>query len=118
MDVSKLPLLEEKISQIEKGVLLTGVSGLEDKLQDEVKEDIEKFIEAGIQIWMITGDQMKTAESIGYASGFFEDDTEVYKIKGSESKGEIKDNIKGFLCEIEMMEKELSGYKFSRKSKK
>ena len=115
MDVSKLPLLEEKISQIEKGVLLTGVSGLEDKLQDEVKEDIEKFIEAGIQIWMITGDQMKTAESIGYSSGFFEDDTEVYKIKGSESKGEIKDNIKGFLCEIEMMEKELSGYKFSRR---
>ena len=112
MDISKLPELEEKISQIENGVLLIGVSGLEDKLQDEVREDISKFIEAGIQLWMITGDQMKTAESIGYSSGFFEDDTEVYKIKSCESKNEIHSNIKSILEDISKMEKELSNFKF------
>lgn len=112
MDVSKLPELEDKISQIENGVLLIGVSGLEDKLQDEVKEDICKFIEAGIQLWMITGDQMKTAESIGYSSGFFEDDTEVYKIKSSESEKEIHSNIKSILEDINKMEKELTNFKF------
>ena len=43
MDISKLPEVEEKIGEIEKNLLLMGVSGLEDRLQDETREDISKF---------------------------------------------------------------------------
>ena len=64
-DKEKEMEVEMLIEEIEKEMTLLGVSGLEDKLQDEVKEDVCKFIEAGIQMWMITGDQMKTEEIFG-----------------------------------------------------
>ena len=117
MDISKLPEVEEKIGEIEKNLLLMGVSGLEDRLQDETREDISKFIEAGIQMWMITGDQMDTAESIGYSSNFFEDDTEVFKIKASSEKEEILKSMKKILREISAMELQLRQYKLEHKDK-
>ena len=46
-----------------------------------LKKDIKKFIDGGINFWMITGDKMDTAESIGYSCGIFSEDTDVYKIK-------------------------------------
>ena len=94
LDKKKEMEVEMLIEEIEKEMTLLGVSGLEDKLQDEVKEDVCKFIEAGIQMWMITGDQMKTAESIGYASGFFENDTEIYRIKANDSLNDIERLLK------------------------
>ena len=46
-----------------------------------IEKDIKKFIDAGINFWMITGDKMDTAESIGYSCGIVSEDTDVYKIK-------------------------------------
>ena len=66
-----------------------------------MKEDIEDFIEAGINFWMITGDKMDTAETIGYSCGIISEDSEVYKIKDSkqveaviEEMEKIKEKIK------------------------
>ena len=73
--------VEEIISQLEDNMTLLGVSALEDKLQDCVKEDLKTFINAGISVWMLTGDKMDTAESIGYSCRLFNQDTEVFKIK-------------------------------------
>ena len=73
--------LNTLIEKIEENSTLLGVSAVEDKLQDNVKQDIKDFIEAGINFWMITGDKMATAESIGYACGIISDDCEVYKIR-------------------------------------
>jgi magnesium-transporting ATPase (P-type) len=80
-DKSKKPELEASISEIETKCILQGVSGLEDRLQDEVRDTVQEFIDAGIQMWMLTGDKLDTAESIGYSSKFFDEDTEVFKIK-------------------------------------
>ena len=41
------------------------VTGVEDRLQEKVLETIEKFRAAGIQVWMLTGDKLETAENIG-----------------------------------------------------
>ena len=73
--------LEKIVKYLESDITLLGVSALEDKLQDEVEKDIKKFIDAGINFWMITGDKMDTAESIGYSCGIFSEDTDVYKIR-------------------------------------
>ena len=83
--------LENIIKHLESDITLLGVSALEDKLQDEVEKDIKKFIDAGINFWMITGDKMDTAESIGYSCGIISEDTDVYKIKEtSDVKSVIK----------------------------
>ncbi len=110
--------LENQIENIEEECLLLGVSGLEDRLQDEVKDTIEQILEAGIQTWMITGDKLDTAESIGYASKIFDDDTEVFKIRSTENKQEILTSMKKLLEDIALMEKQMNLMKLEKKKRK
>ncbi|GBE62487.1 probable phospholipid-transporting ATPase IA isoform X2 [Babesia ovata] len=55
-------------SLIEKDLVLQGVSGIEDKLQEGVGETIELLGAAGIKVWMLTGDNLETAINIGIAT--------------------------------------------------
>lgn len=107
--------IEALITELEKNSILLGVTGLEDKLQDEVKETINDLIEARIHMWMLTGDNIDTAESIGHSSHIFNDDTEVFKLKASESKAELKDKLEHILKELENMEREIMRLKLERK---
>jgi phospholipid-translocating ATPase len=50
--------------KLEKGMTLLGVSGVEDKLQENVQECIENLRNAGIKVWMLTGDKVETATCI------------------------------------------------------
>ena len=43
---------------------LLGFTSLEDKLQDEVESTLELLRDAGIKIWMLTGDKIETAMCI------------------------------------------------------
>jgi phospholipid-translocating ATPase len=45
------------------------VTGVEDKLQENVLETIEKLRAAGLQIWMLTGDKIETAKCIAISTG-------------------------------------------------
>lgn len=49
------------MNELEYGVLLLGITAIEDKLQNNLKSTIENLRSAGIKIWMITGDKMETA---------------------------------------------------------
>lgn len=49
------------MEDVESDLTLLGVSGVEDMLQDNVKECIQDFREAGIKVWMLTGDKDLTA---------------------------------------------------------
>ena len=46
-----------------------GITGVEDKLQDKVKETIEVLSNAGIKVWMLTGDKVETAKCIAVGTG-------------------------------------------------
>ena len=62
--------LDEKLNQkFEKDVDLLCVTGIEDRLQDEVKNTLQRLREANIQLWMLTGDKFETAKSIAISSG-------------------------------------------------
>eukprot|EP01016_Furgasonia_blochmanni_P021627 TRINITY_DN23836_c0_g1_i1.p1 TRINITY_DN23836_c0_g1~~TRINITY_DN23836_c0_g1_i1.p1 ORF type:complete len:680 (-),score=184.32 TRINITY_DN23836_c0_g1_i1:65-2044(-) len=50
---------------IEKDMIMIGATAIEDKLQDEVGLTIFKLKEAGIKVWVLTGDKMETAINIG-----------------------------------------------------
>ncbi|PUZ41284.1 hypothetical protein GQ55_9G491700 [Panicum hallii var. hallii] len=60
-------LLRGVAADIERSLRLLGASGIEDKLQDGVPEAIEKLRQAGIKVWVLTGDKQETAISIGYS---------------------------------------------------
>jgi phospholipid-translocating ATPase len=46
-----------------------GVTGVEDKLQEDVLASIETLRGAGIQVWMLTGDKIETAKCIAISAG-------------------------------------------------
>ncbi|KAK3151504.1 hypothetical protein QOZ80_3AG0246730 [Eleusine coracana subsp. coracana] len=60
-------LLRGVAANIERNLRLLGASGIEDKLQDGVPEAIEKLRQAGIKVWVLTGDKQETAISIGFS---------------------------------------------------
>ncbi|GJD10861.1 Probable phospholipid-transporting ATPase IIB [Galdieria sulphuraria] len=53
---------------LEKDMEVIALTGVEDKLQDGVRETIEKLQHAGIRIWMLTGDKVETATNIAVSS--------------------------------------------------
>lgn len=58
------------IGELENGMELLAITGVEDKLQDEVALVIESLRSAGIQVWMLTGDKVETATCIAISAGF------------------------------------------------
>jgi phospholipid-transporting ATPase len=63
--------IEELMEAMEKGQTYLGASVVEDKLQDNVENTIYNLGKAGVQVWMITGDKMGTARSIGLSCQMF-----------------------------------------------
>lgn len=60
-------LLRSVAVNIECNIHILGATGIEDKLQDGVPEAIESLRQAGMKVWILTGDKQETAISIGYS---------------------------------------------------
>ena len=73
-------LLAQIYDKFERGLVLLGATAVEDRLQDNVPETINDLQEAGIKIWMLTGDKLETAENIGYSCKLLKNDMTVWKI--------------------------------------
>lgn len=56
--------LRETALFVESNLRLLGATGIEDKLQEGVPETIECLRQAGIKVWVLTGDKQETAISI------------------------------------------------------
>ena len=113
--------VEAIISKMESNSYLLGISGLEDKLQNDVQSVISNLIDAGISFWMITGDKLDTAENIGFSCKLFNFDTEIFRIKEKNNNDEIKskeellEDLIGILKSMEYVEKELMNFKIENK---
>ena len=64
MDEAKV---EELTVQMEQGFYLVGCTAIEDKLQYKVPDTIANLRDAGIIVWVLTGDKIETAISIGFS---------------------------------------------------
>ena len=53
------------LKNIEKDMILIGCTAVEDRLQDEVPDVIKEIQDAGINFWVLTGDNLATARNIG-----------------------------------------------------
>ncbi|CAI4213818.1 unnamed protein product [Parascedosporium putredinis] len=61
--------MQKVVSQyLERDLELLGVTGVEDKLQRDVKPSLELLRNAGIKIWMLTGDKVETARCVAVSS--------------------------------------------------
>lgn len=53
---------------LEHGLEILGITGVEDRLQDDVKPSLELLRNAGVKIWMLTGDKVETARCVAVSS--------------------------------------------------
>jgi magnesium-transporting ATPase (P-type) len=77
--------------EVEKDLTLIGITGVEDELQVQVVDCLRDFREAGINLWMLTGDKGETAREIGTSCGLFErDNFPVFMVEDEEVNVEEK----------------------------
>ncbi|PHJ23489.1 proton atpase [Cystoisospora suis] len=60
--------VREAVCSVEVNLIIVGCTGIEDKLQDEVEDVIKDMKDAGIALWVLTGDKLETAINIGYST--------------------------------------------------
>ncbi|KAG8656468.1 hypothetical protein MANES_04G141200v8 [Manihot esculenta] len=93
-------MLERVADMMEKELILVGATAVEDKLQKGVPQCIDKLAQAGLKIWVLTGDKMETAINIGYACSLLRQGMKQICITvvnsgaiSQDSKQVVKDNI-------------------------
>jgi len=78
--------MEVLSQEIEKDFHLLGSTAIEDKLQDGVGDAIEGIKDAGVKLWVLTGDKMETAINIGYSCKLLSNDMLQFEITGQVSR--------------------------------
>ena len=75
--------LEAISDSIERELTLLGGTAIEDRLQEGVPDTIALLAEAGIKLWVLTGDKVETAINIGFSCNLLNNDMEliVFKIE-------------------------------------
>ena len=69
--------LEEVSNRIERELMLLGGTAIEDRLQDGVPDTIALLADAGIKLWVLTGDKVETAINIGFSCNLLSNDMDL-----------------------------------------
>ena len=82
--------VSQAISKLENNMDFLCVTGVEDLLQDRVNTTIENLRNAGMKIWMLTGDKIETATCIAISCGLKAKNHTIYSIKYDDFEHEDK----------------------------
>ncbi|KAH8548896.1 hypothetical protein BGW37DRAFT_559478 [Umbelopsis sp. PMI_123] len=102
----------EKIDQVnelvERDFTLLGATAIEDKLQYHVPDCIETLRDAGINVWVLTGDKVETAINIGYASNLLGKDSQLWILRGHDDSAEVLSNFEDMIDKMEREREEIN----------
>lgn len=77
----------EKVSDIiERDLTLLGGTAIEDRLQDGVPDTIALLGDAGIKLWVLTGDKVETAINIGFSCNLLDNSMDLIVFKVNDEK--------------------------------
>ncbi|XP_039070787.1 probable phospholipid-transporting ATPase 4 [Hibiscus syriacus] len=85
-------MLEKAAEMMERDLILIGATAVEDKLQKGVPKCIDKLAQAGLKLWVLTGDKMETAINIGYACSLLRQGMKQICIQATDS--DVKEEVK------------------------
>ena len=85
-------LLFELYDEIEKDMIFSGCSAIEDKLQEGVSETIYTLLTCNIRIWVLTGDKQDTAEEIAKSCKLINDNLYLTYLIKDDVPTEVKIN--------------------------
>ena len=89
---SRAEELDKAAEILEHDFYLLGATAIEDRLQDGVPETIHTLQEAGIKVWVLTGDRQETAINIGMSCKLISEDMTLL-IVNEETAAMTRDNI-------------------------
>ncbi|KAJ1645709.1 putative aminophospholipid-translocase [Coemansia asiatica] len=72
---------------------LLGLTGVEDRLQDNVRATLELLGNAGIKVWMLTGDKVETATCVAVSAKLVRRDQLIHVISGLKAAHEATDAL-------------------------
>lgn len=73
--------LEVVSDAIERDLTLLGGTAIEDRLQDGVPDAIALLAQAGIKLWVLTGDKVETAINIGFSCNLLDNAMDLIVLK-------------------------------------
>jgi len=80
-------------THLERDLELLGVTGVEDKLQRDVKPSLELLRNAGIKIWMLTGDKVETARCVAVSSKLVARGQYIYTVAKLKRKENAREHL-------------------------
>uniref|UniRef100_A0A3Q0R6B1 Phospholipid-transporting ATPase n=1 Tax=Amphilophus citrinellus TaxID=61819 RepID=A0A3Q0R6B1_AMPCI len=92
-------LIMDTAVQLETNLTLLA-TGIEDRLQENVPDTIMALRQAGIKVWVLTGDKPETAVNIGYACRLLEDEDLVLVIDGRTLTMALSPDLRGDFVDL------------------
>ncbi|KAK4509260.1 uncharacterized protein ATC70_007610 [Mucor velutinosus] len=92
--------IESVCEEIENSLTLIGGTAIEDKLQEGVPDTIGVLAEAGIKIWVLTGDKVETAINIGFACNLLTKDMLLISVN-ARNEEETMEQLRRSIEEVE-----------------
>jgi phospholipid-translocating ATPase len=91
--------LEEVSDEIERELQLLGGTAIEDRLQDGVPDAIQLLGDAGIKLWVLTGDRVETAINIGFSCNLLSNSMEliIFKVQPETTSEEADAQLHDYL---------------------
>lgn len=99
LDESREEAMATLSDSFEHGFEIIGATAIEDKLQDGVPDAIESFRKAGIKFWMLTGDKVETAISIGFSCSMLDNSMNLTILQDIEDSEELSQKLDQVLNE-------------------
>lgn len=84
------------LESLERDMQLLCVTGVEDRLQEHVRPTLETLRNAGIKIWMLTGDKLETATCIAKSSHLVSRTQDIHIFRPVTSRGEAHLELNAF----------------------
>ncbi|KAJ2832735.1 putative aminophospholipid-translocase, partial [Coemansia sp. 'formosensis'] len=78
---------------LESDLELLGVTGVEDRLQDNVRATLELLGNAGVKVWMLTGDKVETATCVAVSARLVRRDQLIHVIANLRAPHEARDAL-------------------------
>ncbi|KAJ1660449.1 putative aminophospholipid-translocase [Dispira simplex] len=92
--VGRQTKLDQAVGEfLEHDLELLGLTGVEDKLQEDVKNTLELMRNAGLKIWMLTGDKVETATCIAVSSKLVSRNQSIHTVAKLTSPVQLQDEF-------------------------
>jgi len=87
---AKADALDACADKIERDLDIIGATAIEDALQEGVPETVKMLRDAGIKVWVLTGDKVDTAVNIGFSSKLLDPEMHQILVDGNDTDVLVK----------------------------